>query len=102
MKRSIGFGPLRAVTAAVANVIIAGPRLAPERWAAAITPRPFIMVNAESDERLPRASVDALFRGAAEPKEQIWMTGGHVHGDAPTIQRLVAIVLSRLAAEGTS
>ncbi len=102
MKRSIGFGPLRAVTAAVANVIIAGPQLAPERWAASITPRQFIMVNAESDERLPRASVDALFRGAAEPKEQIWMTGGHVHGDAPTIQRLVGIVLSRLAAEGTS
>jgi len=99
MRRTIGFGPLRALSAGIANVIISGPRLAPEHWVASIAPRPFIMVNAEEDERLPRAAVEALYAGALEPKEQIWMSGGHVHGDAPTIERLVAIVLSRVTAD---
>ncbi|MEX2154008.1 MAG: hypothetical protein WD825_11770 [Gemmatimonadaceae bacterium] len=101
MRRTIGFAPLRAVSAAIANVIIAGPRLAPERWVSRIAPRTFIMVNATDDERFSRSSVEVLYRGAAEPKEMIWMSGGHIHGDQPTIQRLVAIVLSRVR-ESTS
>jgi hypothetical protein len=96
MKRTIHFGPLRAVAAAISNVIIAGPRLDPIRWAPRIAPRPFVMVNARDDERLPRAAVDALFASAHEPKELIWMSGQHVHGDKETIQRLVAIVMSRM------
>lgn len=100
MRQSVGFPPARYLGAAVATVIIAGPRLAPERWVAGIAPRPFIMVSAEGDERLPRASVEALFRAAREPKEIIWMDGGHVHGDAETIGRLVAIVMSRIAQSG--
>jgi dienelactone hydrolase len=96
MKRTIGFAPLRAVAAAIANVIIAGPRLAPERWVASIAPRPFIMVNADNDELMPRASVQLLYDRAAQPKEIIWMPGTHIHGDAETIQRLVAIVLARV------
>lgn len=101
MRRSIPSAPLRAAAAGVANVIIAGPRLAPERWVQAIAPRPFVMVSAENDERLPRASVESLYAAAAEPKEMIWMSGGHVHGDAPTIRRLVAIVLSRVTGGAT-
>lgn len=96
LRRTFDFAPLRMLSAAIANVIIAGPRLAPERWASRISPRPFIMVNATDDERLPRASVEALYRGAAEPKEMIWMSGKHIHADAPTIQRLVAIVMARV------
>jgi hypothetical protein len=96
MKKAIGFAPLRTLAAALANVIIAGPRMAPEQWAGRIAPRPFIMVNARDDERMPIASVHRLYDAAAEPKELIWMDGGHVHGDAPTIQRLVEIVLSRI------
>lgn len=99
MKRSIGFAPLRKLAAAVANVIIAGPMLAPERWVDRISPRPFMMVNAVDDERMPRASVDALYASAAQPKELIWMSGRHVHGDMATISRLVAIVLERARAE---
>lgn len=98
MKRTIHFGPLRAVAAAISNVIIAGPRLDPIRWAPRIAPRPFIMVNAKDDERLPRAAVDALFASAREPKELVWMSGQHVHGDKETIQRLVAIVMDRMRA----
>jgi len=97
MKRMLGFAPLRVLSAVIVNVIIAGPRLAPDRWASRISPRPFIMVNATDDERLPRSAVDALYRSAAEPKEMIWMSGKHIHGDAETIERLVRIVLSRVA-----
>jgi hypothetical protein len=101
MRRTISFGPLRAVAATIANVLISGPRLAPERWAAQISPRPFIMVNATDDERLPRASVEALYAGAAEPKELIWMSGRHIHADAETIQRLVGIVKARVTGAET-
>jgi fermentation-respiration switch protein FrsA (DUF1100 family) len=77
-------------------VIIAGPRLDPVRWVPWIAPRPFVMVNARDDERLPRSAVDALYASAREPKELIWMSGAHVHGDKETIQRLVAIVMERM------
>jgi dienelactone hydrolase len=96
MRRTIASAPLRAIGASIANVIIAGPRLAPEQWVSRISPRPFVMVNAENDERLPRSAVDALFLAASHPKEQVWMSGAHVHGDAPTIRRLVEIVVTRV------
>ena len=96
MKRNIPFGPLRMLAAGIANVIIAGPKLDPVRWVPRIAPRPFVMVNASDDERLPRSAVDALYAAAREPKEQVWMAGGHVHGDRETIQRLVAIVMDRM------
>ena len=101
MKRNIPFAPLRMVAAGLANVIIAGPRLDPVRWVPRIAPRPFVMVNARGDERLPRSAVDALYASAREPKELIWMSGRHVHGDKETIQRLVAIVISRMRDIGT-
>ena len=96
MRRTIPFTPIRVVAAATANVIIAGPRLDPVHWVGRIAPRPFIMVNASGDERLPRSAVDALYRAAREPKELIWMTGAHVHGDSATIRRLVEIVMARV------
>lgn len=97
MRRTIKFAPLRRLAATIANVLISGPRLAPEKWAAQISPRPFVMVNASDDERLPRQSVEALYAGAAEPKEIIWMSGRHIHADAETIGRLVRIVMERVA-----
>ncbi|HEX5077058.1 MAG TPA: hypothetical protein VFW03_27865 [Gemmatimonadaceae bacterium] len=99
MKRNIRFAPLRIVAAGLANVIIAGPKLDPVRWVPQISPRPFVMVNASDDERLPRSAVDALYASAREPKELVWMSGGHVHGDKETIQRLVAIVMERMKRE---
>lgn len=96
MRRSIPFTPLRAVAAGISNVIIDGPRLDPVRWVGRIAPRPFMMVNAEGDERLPRPAVDELYAAAREPKELIWMPGIHVHGDSATIHRLVEIVMSRV------
>ena len=96
MRRSIPFAPLRALAAGISNVIIDGPRLDPVRWVGRIAPRPFMMVNAEGDERLPRPAVDKLYAAAREPKELIWMPGIHVHGDSATIHRLVEIVMSRM------
>lgn len=96
MRTTIPFAPLRIPAAAIANVIIAGPRLDPVRWVPAISPRPFIMVEATGDERLPRDAIDELYRSAREPKELIWMSGVHVHGDSATIHRLVDIVMPRV------
>ena len=97
MRSTIRGRPLRIVAAAIANLIIDGPQLDPVRWAPLIAPRPFIMVNAESDERMPRASVAALYQSARQPKEQIWMPGRHVHADVETIERLLAIVMARIS-----
>ena len=96
MRREIPFAPLRVVAAGVANLIIDGPRLDPVRWVGDISPRPFMMVNASEDERLPRPAIDALFDAAREPKEQVWMSGLHVHADRETITRLVSIVMERV------
>jgi dienelactone hydrolase len=98
MRRTIPFAPLRFAAAGLANVIIAGPRLAPERWVPRIAPRPFMMVSADGDERLPRAAVEALYRSAREPKSLVWMPGRHVHADTATIRRLADIVLARVRA----
>ena len=96
MRRTIRVAPLRYTAAALATVIIAGPRLAPERWVSRIAPRPFVMVSADGDERLPRASVEALYASAHEPKELIWMPGRHIHSDSATVRQLTEIVLARV------
>jgi uncharacterized protein len=96
MKRNIPVPPVRALAAGIANVIINGPSLDPVHWAPQIAPRPFMMVNASDDERLPRRAVDALYASAREPKEIVWMSGRHVHSDRETIQRLVGIVMTRM------
>ena len=96
MRHNIPFALVRYPAALVSNLIIDGPRLAPERWVSRIAPRPFVMVNALGDERLPRGSVEDLYRAAGEPKAQIWMPGGHVHSDSGTIKRLTDIVVERM------
>lgn len=101
MRRTIRFAPARKLAAAIANAIIAGPRLDPVRWVPLIAPRPFVMVNAAGDERLPRESIEALYRAARQPKELVWMTGGHVHADSATIRTLVEIVIVRVRAPAT-
>jgi hypothetical protein len=96
MRREIPWAPLRIPAAALATLIISGPRLDPVRWAPLISPRPFVMVNASDDERLPRPAIESLYASAREPKEIVWMDGMHIHADKETIQRLLAIVMSRM------
>jgi dienelactone hydrolase len=99
MRRTIRFAPARVVAAAIANVVIAGPRLDPARWVARIAPRPFVMVNAAGDERLPKRDVEALYASARPPKELVWLPGAHVHADTAVVRELAEVVLARLRAE---
>jgi hypothetical protein len=96
MRRTIPFAPLRVIAASAATVIIAGPQLDPVMWAARIAPRPFVMVNATADERMPAKDVRALYESARHPKELIEMPGGHIHADSATVSKLVAIVVDRM------
>jgi hypothetical protein len=99
MRRTIHSSVLRVPAALIANTIIAGPQLDPVRWVPKISPRPFMMVNALDDERLPRSAVDALYAHAGQPKEMIWMPGAHIHADSATVRRLVEIVLTRVRSD---
>jgi uncharacterized protein len=49
----------------------------PAFFAAAIAPRPFLMVNTTEDPVFPREAVETLFAAAREPKELRWHPGTH-------------------------
>lgn len=69
----------------------------PERYVAAIAPRPIVMVNGDGDPQMPRAAVVALYRAAREPKTLIWLRTGHlVPSDTALIHALVDTALARL------
>lgn len=99
MRRKIPLTPLRVAAARLADVIIGGPRLAPEQWAPRIAPRPFVMVNALDDVQMPRAEVDRLYASARTPKEIIWVPGGHVRSRPEVVHPLIELVLSRVLAD---
>jgi fermentation-respiration switch protein FrsA (DUF1100 family) len=84
--------------AGLATMLISGPRLAPERWVADIAPRQLVMINALDDQRLPRESIELLYQSAREPKEMIWVAGGHVRSEAEAVRPLVSLVLDRMLA----
>ncbi|AMW05727.1 hypothetical protein GEMMAAP_14840 [Gemmatimonas phototrophica] len=89
------FAPLAGT---LADVIVGGHYLTPEKWVARIAPRPFAMINAANDERLPRTAVDALYAAAEQPKSMVWMAGPHVQPNRPEVVRaLVSSVLDRMA-----
>ena len=99
MRREIPIPGVRHAAAALSTLIINGPNMAPERWAPRIAPRPFIMVNARDDERMPRELVDRLFEGAREPKRIVWLPGGHVRSSAAVLKPLVDTVVAMMAKE---
>jgi fermentation-respiration switch protein FrsA (DUF1100 family) len=45
-----------------------------------IAPRPFFMIHAERDQRMPMSDTKALFDAAGEPKE-FWLVPGADHGE---------------------
>ncbi len=49
----------------------------PAFFAAAIAPRPFLMVNTTDDPVFPREAVETLFTAARDPKELRWRPGTH-------------------------
>ena len=96
MRRTIKFAPLRVVAAGLSTMIINGPDMDPVNWVPKISPRPFIMINASDDERLPRENVDALYKAARHPKEIIWMEGKHVRARREIVKQLVDVVVQRM------
>jgi dienelactone hydrolase len=90
----------RRMTAALITVLAAGHYLAPEHWVGRISPRPVIAINARDDERLPRASVNALHKALRAPCEIIWVDGPHVQPNRPeAIELLGAQILQRVSGE---
>jgi dienelactone hydrolase len=96
MRREIPVPGIRHVAAALSALII-NPSMAPEHWAHRVAPRPFVMVNARSDERMPRELVERLFDGAKEPKRIVWLPGGHVRSNAAVLKPLVDTVVAMMA-----
>ncbi|MCA2984071.1 MAG: hypothetical protein INH04_09950 [Gemmatimonas sp.] len=88
------FAPLAGT---LADVIVGGPYLTPEKWVQRVAPRPYTMLNATEDERLPRPAIEALYAAASEPKAIVWFPGKHVQPNRPEIVRaLVTTVLQRM------
>ena len=96
LRRQVGSRAASIPIAALASILISGPRLAPERWVPQIAPRAVVMINARDDSRLPRRSVESLYRAAGEPRDLVWVAGGHVRSEADAVRPLVALVLDRI------
>ena len=96
MRRTIKIPPLRWLAAAISNVLISGPRMAPEQWVGQIAPRQYVQINAQNDERLPRRSIERMFEAARTPKEMIWVSGAHIKSDTAVVRPLVRMVLKRV------
>jgi len=101
LRRYVGFAPLRALVAGVANILIAGPRLDPARWVDDVSPRPVVMINALADERIPRALVDKLYASAKAPKEQHWLPGLHMQRNRMDVLTALVDTVMALAQRDT-
>ncbi len=96
LEREIPVAPLRWPVAGLATLLASGPRFAAERWVGRVSPRPVVMLNALEDERIPRASVEALWNAAREPKLQVWLPGRHMQGNRQEVLRaLIDTVMAR-------
>ena len=99
MRREIRVPGIRHAAAGLSALIINGPSMAPERWVPRIAPRPFMMVNASEDERMPRELVERLFDRAREPKRIVWLPGRHVRSSAAVLKPLVDTVVAMITSE---
>jgi fermentation-respiration switch protein FrsA (DUF1100 family) len=92
------WAPVRKVMAFMAHIVASGRALAPERWVGRISPRPFLMINAINDARIPRSAAMSLYQSAREPKELHWMEGDHVAADREdVIIKLCDMIFRRLS-----
>jgi dienelactone hydrolase len=89
---------LRSLAAGLAWRVAHGPTLDAEHWTPRIAPRPVVIIGAREDRRLPVALVERLYAAAGEPKELIWMEGGHVDRRPEAVQLLLDTVRSRMGA----
>jgi len=52
-------------------------QVAPEEVVAQIAPRPLLMINGKGDNIVPKECTERLFAAANQPKEILWLEGGH-------------------------
>jgi fermentation-respiration switch protein FrsA (DUF1100 family) len=103
LRDEIAFVPFRRAVAWLADLLASGPRFAPERWIGRIAPRPVIMINTVDDERIPRATAEALHAAAREPRDIVWLPGLHVQPNRPEVlTALVDAVFDRMEAPGAA
>jgi hypothetical protein len=95
--------PLRHTAASLAHLLAYGPTFETEQWAPRIAPRRVVVIGARDDEQMPRASVEKLFAACREPKELLWIEGGHVRTNRHDIVRqLLAMARERIDATPAS
>jgi len=63
--------------------------LEPLRHIHNISPTPFIMINGEQDEQVPRRNVEMLFDAAREPKRIVWLSSRHVNPRDTSLTRTI-------------
>lgn len=51
----------------------------PSKYIGRFSPRPVLIINGSGDTRIPERSARELFAAAGEPREQVWVQGGHIH-----------------------
>jgi hypothetical protein len=91
------YGHAQALVTGYALAALLMP-LAPERYAAAIAPRAYLMVNGSADTLVPRESVEALYAAARPPKDLIWVASDHVEpSEADLLDRLSDVITGWLA-----
>jgi len=76
LRRKIGAAWLRDLTARGAAALLRD--LDPERTVGRIAPRPLLLIGSSDDERVPRASVEALARAAHGPTRSLRFGGRHM------------------------
>jgi len=50
----------------------------PVNWVGRISPRPLLMINGKDDQIVPKECTERLFAAAKQPKEIVWLEGGHL------------------------
>ena len=59
-----------------------------------VSPRPVLLLNARGDQRVSEEKAKELYEAAGEPKEQIWLDGGHMRlSNTELVTRLLGMTM---------
>jgi len=87
---------VRAAALAVGGAGI-GPRACdPAAHIGGFAPRPLLFVNAERDQRIPRAAAEALHAAARDPKEIVWFDAGHADLPGRALKKMWSFLAQHL------
>lgn len=62
----------------------------PGRTVGAIAPRPLLIIAGADDAWIPRASTEALYAAAGQPKRLLWFTTGHMRPSNDVLLQMLA------------